>query len=37
MLGVPATETGWLTNRFDEASRSPVLLFAYPEVVSIET
>jgi len=30
ILGVPADRDGWLTYRFDEAGRSPVLYFAYP-------
>lgn len=30
MLGAPADRPGWLTYRFDEAGRSPVLNFAYP-------
>lgn len=29
-LGVPAGRDTWLTYRFDEAARSPVLYFAYP-------
>lgn len=30
ILGTPAGRDGWLTYRFDEAGRSPVLYFAYP-------
>jgi len=30
VLGAPAGRDGWLTYRFDEAGRSPVLYFAYP-------
>lgn len=30
VLGAPADRGGWLTYRFDEAGRSPVLYFAYP-------
>ena len=30
VLGAPAGRDGWLTYRFDEAGRSPVLFFAYP-------
>lgn len=33
MLGAPSTGSGWLTYRFDEHSRSPVLLFAYPRAL----
>jgi len=30
VLGAPAGRDGWLTYRFDEAGRSPLLCFAYP-------
>jgi len=30
VLGAPAGRDGWLTYRFDETGRSPVLYFAYP-------
>ncbi len=30
VLGAPADRPGWLTYRFDETGRSPVLSFAYP-------
>ncbi len=30
VLGTPSGRDGWLTYRFDEAGRSPVLYFAYP-------
>ena len=30
-LGAPNRRAGWLTYRFDATSRSPTLLFAYPE------
>ncbi len=30
VLGAPTDRASWLTYRFDEAARSPVIFFAYP-------